>query len=515
MSDSGATETDVVVVGGGGAGLAAAIEAASFGARVVLLEKNEAIGGTTGRSVGSITASCTDIQRAKGIFDSPEAHFADLTLFARDLAPKDNLELRRVQVENAPGTVAWLQGLGIVFFGPMPEPPHKQPRMHNILPHSRSYIHHLSKRARQLRVEIRTGTRVRGLIKTGERVSGVTFEAGGTTRQITARRGVILAAGDYSADSELKARYLAPDVAIIDPINTTATGDGHRIVLEAGGSILNGEVLLGPEIRFVAPPRRTLMDQFPSWKPVALAMRTAMQLLPSFMLRPFLMMFVTTNLQPSNGLFGQGAILINKNGARFCDERDAPTLAIAKQPDRVSWILLDAKIAAKFESWPNFISTAPGIAYAYLADYKRNRKDITFEAPTLAELAAKLGVPPARLVEAVDAHNATVPAGLPRLDTPPYTALGPAKSCITATDGGARISTRMEVLDAAGAPIAGLYAAGSNGQGGLLVEGHGHHLGWAFTSGRIAGRTAALSGFGERVKSGPAQHDPAAKGSAV
>ena len=42
-----------------------------------------------------------------------------------------------------------------------------------------------------------------------------------------------------------------------------------------------------------------------------------------------------------------------------------------------------------------------------------------------------------------------------------------------------------------GTPIPGLFAGGSVGQGGLLLEGHGHHLGWAFVSGRIAGRNAA------------------------
>jgi predicted oxidoreductase len=49
----------------------------------------------------------------------------------------------------------------------------------------------------------------------------------------------------------------------------------------------------------------------------------------------------------------------------------------------------------------------------------------------------------------------------------------------------------MEVLDAAGRVIPGLYAAGSAGQGGLLLEAHGMHLCWAFTSGRLAGRSAA------------------------
>jgi FAD binding domain len=58
--------------------------------------------------------------------------------------------------------------------------------------------------------------------------------------------------------------------------------------------------------------------------------------------------------------------------------------------------------------------------------------------------------------------------------------------------GGLRVNERLQVLSKAGEPIEGLYAAGSVGQGGVLLEGHGHHLGWAFTSGRLAGRHAAL-----------------------
>jgi len=75
---------------------------------------------------------------------------------------------------------------------------------------------------------------------------------------------------------------------------------------------------------------------------------------------------------------------------------------------------------------------------------------------------------------------------------PPFYALGPAKAYIIFTNGGLKVTERLEVVNAAGAIIPGLYAAGSNGQGGMLLEGHGHHLGWAFVSGRLAGRHAAL-----------------------
>jgi predicted oxidoreductase len=59
------------------------------------------------------------------------------------------------------------------------------------------------------------------------------------------------------------------------------------------------------------------------------------------------------------------------------------------------------------------------------------------------------------------------------------------------TDGGLRVSERHEVIGNDGQPIAGLFAAGSVGQGGLLLYGHGLHVGWAFVSGRRAGRFAA------------------------
>jgi fumarate reductase flavoprotein subunit len=58
-------------------------------------------------------------------------------------------------------------------------------------------------------------------------------------------------------------------------------------------------------------------------------------------------------------------------------------------------------------------------------------------------------------------------------------------------EGGLKVDHHHHVLDGADAPIAGLYAAGSTGQGGLLLKGHGHHLAWAFVSGRRAGKFAA------------------------
>ena len=152
---------------------------------------------------------------------------------------------------------------------------------------------------------------------------------------------------------------------------------------------------------------------------------------------------------------------------------------------------MDDSVAKKFSAWPYFVSTAPGVAYAYLPDYRRSRKDIYACANTIEQLADRLGMPSAALRSTIDGYNANLPAGSPPVVKPPFHALGPAKAWIVLTDGGLRVSSRLEVLDGNGRVIPGLYAAGSNGQGGLLLEGHGHHLGWAFTSGRLAARAAA------------------------
>lgn len=137
-----AGEFDVVVVGGGGSGLAAAITAAECGARVAVLEKAPSLRGSTGRSIGSIAASRTQEQQALEIEDSPQEHAEDYLRIAGRYADREDRELVTLLCENVTETYTWLKGLGMVFFGPVPDPGHRHPRLHNILPTSESYIHH-------------------------------------------------------------------------------------------------------------------------------------------------------------------------------------------------------------------------------------------------------------------------------------------------------------------------------------------------------------------------------------
>ena len=497
--ESNSTRTDVVVVGGGGAGLAAASAAAELGRHVILLEKNPELGGTTAWSVGSVSATCTPHQIAKGIKDNPADHLEDLKLFSGELAWRDNFVLGRVLTDNTPEMFRWLLSTGLVFVGPLPEPPHRRPRMHNILPNSKAFPYILGHHCRRLGVDIRLNTAANRLLIVDGRVTGVSATLpDGRRHDFLAHGGVVLAAGDFSASRELKAKYASEAVARVDAINTTSTGDGIRMALECGAVVVNGDHMHGPIMRFVPPPRPKLIQRLPPIRMLTELMRWSFDRLPAWLLRPFLMSFLTTALAPSHDLFRRGAILVDKQGLRFAEERERPDAAAAQRPDSMAFMVFDQPVADAFLAWPNFISTAPAVGYAFLDDYRRTRPDIFHQAHTFAELAASMGIPREHFETTIADYNGGEAAGAspraerPPLATPPYYALGPLKSCIIFTNGGLKVTECLEVVNSNGAIVPGLYAAGSNGQGGMLLEGHGHHLGWAFVSGRLAGRHAAL-----------------------
>ncbi len=174
-------------------------------------------------------------------------------------------------------------------------------------------------------------------------------------------------------------------------------------------------------------------------------MAWSLEHMPSAILRPFVMSFVTTALAPSPALFTDGAILVNADGERFTDETDAPSFALPDQPDKVAYILLDARIAAKYSAWPHFISTAPGVAYAYVDDYRRNRPDVFMQAPTLRKLADDLGMPPSSLAKSVAQYNETA-GNRPKLGEGPYVALGPVRAVFVHAEGGLAVDAEHRVL---------------------------------------------------------------------
>lgn len=479
------TEFDVIVVGGGGSGLAAAVSAAENGTDVLLLEKHTELGGATGIAVGSLTANRTRIQARAGIQDSLEDHAQDAGKFAApEIEALNNPGLRNWFLGHSADTLHWLMSMGLHFYGPNPEPPNRVPRMHNVIPGAKAYITVLHARFIKLGGTVLTDAPVLDLMVADGRVTGVKAKLDGVESEFSARQAVILAAGDYANSPALIARFKGEQFVKIEGISERARGDGHLLAEKAGAKLINMGVTYGPELRFIPHRKKTFQQLLPTRGVLSNLMGLIVPLMPQFLMSMMIKRLLVTWQHPENSLFEQGAILINQDGNRFCREKESPhrEIEIANQPGRIGYILLDRSLTDKFSQWPNFISTAPKIGYAYVKDYLSLRPDVAVRGSTLAQIAQKRSVPLQNLQNAVAASN---------LGEGPWVLLGPTKAYFTTTEGGVSIDQNFRALDPSGDPIPGLYAVGQNGLGGQILWGHGLHIAWAMTSGRLVGKQFA------------------------
>lgn len=470
---------DIVILGGGGSGLAAAAAAARRGVHTVVLEKNPALGGTTALAVGSVSGACTALQARAGVRDNADDFREDMDKFTGEYLPRDNPSLRAMLAAEAGPTIDWLESLGVPFAGPYPEPPHRVPRMHNIVPGPRLLLAKLRQAAQAAGLRIETGAGATRLLSDeAGAVRGVEYAKDGVTRTLRARRGVILATGDFSGNRDMRTAHLSAAACAATPINPHNTGDGHRLAAEVGAVFRNMDVIFAPQMRFPRSPTTGFTERLPTWTWLGRLGAQVFMRAPAWMLKPMVTSLLIANMSPSETLFAEGARLVDHRGHAL--DTAKPTLAVAGAPGARAFIVLDDAIARRFGRFPYFISTAPGIAFAYFDDYRRGRPDLVRSAPSLDALAAATGM---------EADVLRQSAG--RLGTGPYHALGPVQAMLTTTEGSLDVDEQCRVLDAARRPIDGLYAVGCVGQGGMMLRGHGMHYAWIMTSGRIAGEAAA------------------------
>jgi fumarate reductase flavoprotein subunit len=465
---------DVVVIGAGGAGLAAAISAAEAGASVLVVERLDGPYGTTSRAVGSFAAAGTRLQRSAGIVDTA-ADFAEDMSRSHAKAPSAP-ELRRLYADHSGETVDWLSDMGVAFVGPYPEPPNRVPRMHNAVPNARAYVQAMMARLAKLPVTVLFGAEARELQLDGKRVVLVHHE--GADRHIAAS-AIIMAAGDFSASNELRQRHLSAAEAAALPINPNSIGQGHEMVKAAGARMEQMDMVFGPQLRFGAPERGSWIDHLPSWPWFRKLAASIVSVAPRWAIAPIVRELLISNMSPVPAMFERGARLVDRKGVDM-GQGEAAVQSLALSEGSSGYVIGTAELANQFNAFPNYISTAPGIAFAYFKDYEAGRPDLVTRASSLAELATKLNLPGEALA-----------ASCPEMTGKPVFALGPVMAMLTVTEGGAAIDTKCRILREDGTAIDGLYGAGGNGQGGLVLKGHGLHIGWAITSGRIAGKAAA------------------------
>jgi len=478
---------DVIVVGGGGSGLAAAAAAGQAGAKVLVLEKQPTLGGTTWLAVGSISAAGTRLQKRAGIQDDPQGFIEDMAAFTADLLPRDNPDLRAMLAREAGKTVDWLEDLGVAFAGPYAEPPHRVLRMHNTVPGPRLIVDRLERAARISGAVIQTGATTQELLQDSNcRVYGVTYLVDGQEQRAIARGGVILASGDFSGNDAMRRAYLASGAARAVPLNPNNRGDGFSLVQPLKAALCNMDAIFGPQLRFRRASRLGLNERMPSWPWLARAAAIFFMHAPKWMLKPLVRSLMIANMSPSERLFEAGAVLVASTGQLLDSSR--PAQSVAHTVDRTGYIVMSAQIAKQFSSLPNYISTAPGIAYAFFNDYARGRPDLVHSAENANSLAVALGMDELSLGSALRGVAKT-----------PLVALGPVQAMLTTTEGALSVDEKCQVLDINNTVLAGLYAVGCMGQGGMLLRGHGLHLAWAFTSGRIAGNLAAHASKSEAL----------------
>ena len=477
---------DVLVVGGGGAGLMAAVEAAERGASALLVERRAEIGGSTAMAVGALSAAGTALQKAAGMDDSVDAHFRDYLKFIEPGRSADeyDLELTRMLVELAPSVVERMVELGVELRGPQPEPPHTSYRMHNAVPDATAYTGALQRAAAEAGVEARTGVVVENLaVDASGAVCCVELAdvSGGGRRAIDVGGGIVLATGYFSANAELgRAHGRPPEYDGVEPLFDGATGDGVTLALALGAATAG--------MRAGAPPHFRTVS------------------------RPY--------IHPPATVFQAGAILLNREGNRYANELDGAELATSRQPGREAFVVFDSRLSSRvatsdadsppsrdgwFRTGKMALSTFPEIGYAYVDDY-RSRTAYFAEAADAAGLADFIQAPVAavqRTLEKLDeaaAERASDPFGRDPSAIgpfiPPYYVLGPIKA-VLGSSGGLKVDREMRVLDTGGRPIPRLYAAGMAGSSNVLIAGHGHALAWTFATGRIAGANAAAGAGGK------------------
>lgn len=449
-------EAEVIVVGAGGAGLAAGVSAYENGAKsVIILEKMPIIGGNTIRAGGAYNAVNPKKQKAQGIEDSIDKHFTQTYEGGNKVA---NPKLVRTLVENAMSGVDWLEGLGMKWnekigsvVGSM------WPRTNQATdPLGTGYINTLEKAFLQHGGKIYTNTKVVRILKKDNRVIGVTaIGADGKEVEFTGKKGVILASGGYAANSEMVREFLSDGVYTKDKLpagieNTNhpgATGEVIKMALDAGADVIDMK-----HIQLLPMPA----DRFGP----------------------------TINVE--------NVIFVNKDGNRYVREdgrRDEISLATFAQKDGQYYMINDSKIIS-----PDRKTTSAEDLDELI------RKNTVVEAPTLEELAKKINIPAAALVATVNKFNESVDKKSDefgrdiwenKIDKGPFyaTLRFPA---LHHTMGGIKINENAEVIGKDGKIVPGLFAAGevTGGIHGANRLG-GNAIADIIVFGRIAGKNAA------------------------
>ncbi len=470
---------DAVVVGAGVAGLAAAWELAQQGLDVAVVEMSPSYGGTARVSEGAVCIVGTPEQAAAGTPDSPQIAGEDFLAYGRDEhGPGPEAEWVRYYVtESRREIYDWLTGLGVRFEADVVRMPgNRVPRWHRVVGKGWGLVEPIFRACGQSgRVRFFYGVRAVSLIRDGQAVRGVEAKQVKDGQRIGFPAPVvILATGGFQGNLDMVRQHWPSELPLPDQLlvgaGMNAEGSGHAMAQATGAQLRNMNY---------------------QWN-------------------------YSTGLHNPNdpsgrrGLnaFHPQSIWVNREGRRFVNESQdtrATFPEMLKQPGGTYWAIFDdaAREAFFVSGWSR---------QAVETDIFGNPRSRPFvkSAPTLRELAEQAGLPPPALADTVQRWNDMAAKGADadfgrlgtsptpwarpfRIERPPFYAVQ-FFPLTRKSMGGVAVDRSCRVLDAAGRPIPGLYAAGEltglagvNGKASL----EGTFLGASIMTGRVAGRAAA------------------------
>ncbi|ABX44232.1 flavocytochrome c [Lachnoclostridium phytofermentans ISDg] len=447
---------DVVIVGAGGAGLTAAIEAANNGASVILLEKMPMEGGNTLISGGEYAAPGNWLQKEEGIEDSKDQFYEDI-LKGGDY--ENDPELVRVLADHALESAEWLKDEVnvtfedyMLFFGG-----HSVKR--SLVPKDASgveLISKLTKKAGEVGVITHLNTTAKELVVENDKVVAVKAEFDGKEITYSANKGVILATGGFGSNLEMRVKY-NPEMneKILSTNSVGSTGDGITMAENVGAELVDMQYI----------------QTYPTCDPE-----------------------LGTLLYVGDVRMEGRSILVNKEGKRFVEElerRDVISRAVVAQTGGVSYMF-----------WDEASMVASGVNVKHQREYDYLiEKGILIKADTIEEAAAFFDIDAEELKKTVEKYNEYAKNGkdeefnkrgtLTAFTGGPYYIMK-SKPAIHHTMGGIKINTDANVINTDGNIIKGLFAAGE-----VTGDIHGtNRLGSDAIAditvfGRIAGRNAA------------------------
>lgn len=458
-------DTDIVIVGGGGAGLTAAVEATKAGSSVVVVEKNGFVGGNTILSGGIYNAPDPELQEPEGIEDSPEL-FYEQTYEAGDEVA--NPELVQILTSDAYDGLEWLESIGMDFENKIGQGAGSlHPRTHfSTKPNGTGFIDAFMENLEDEDATILTETTAEDIIMEDGKAKGIKAKNyDGSDLTINADQAVIVTTGGFAKNTDMVLEYKDdekwPDLDE-DTISTnldSITGDGITMGQEAGADLVDMDQM---QFLYLGIPERG----------------------------------------PITGLLKSGAeddIFVNKEGKRFVREdgrRDVISKAIYDQTDQIMYMIHSSDYFDYEDEDTVTLENEP------MKEILETGKYGWVKADTLEELSEKLDIPYDNLKETFEDYNKLVEEDANedefgrelftnKIEKGPFVAV-PRTPSLHHTMGGLKIDKESHVLDEDGNEIPGLYAAGevTGGIHGANRVG-GNAVVDLVVFGRIAGQNAA------------------------